>query len=795
MKKNRKKYLPEFKEEAVKLITEQGVIMKPIRSFFILVTIISCILLCSSTASATPAPSEPDQELSKLDNEQINSILNELIDAKIKKAVSEIPEAGTHRDDKIIHRPAIQTLINTSKDISAIVEKLGFLVSGIEESSGSLSRIMDKITDSRGLPVIVQLIAGLFGIILFGAFVEWLVRKAFADLNQKIITIEPENTVQKVRRVILRFFIETICAGSYILSSFILFSVTFKLDKPMSAFVACYLITSYYIRTIALIIKITLSPAVSHLRPFKLDDENTAIIARWIMRIAGTGTVLGLTAIMIKVLDTGNHFYMLSCTVAGITVLSMVTIMIMQNRKRVSLALSRTYLPDPDKSNPIQEKLVEAWYIPAILYTLTIGIFLQIGILVEAHGLVNRLLISFICLPAWMLLDQIGQRLLNTSFQTHIIPLDSDEPEPPKETDGDFTPMTYIEKNLPIVRRVLRILLVSLVFLMMMKVWGIDWRFARAFTRGGLGIIITILVGYLAWEFTRSYIDRKIKEEMPEEDEEMEEGGSGGSRLGTLLLLLRKFIMVVFFVMVSMIVLSAIGIDIGPLIAGAGIFGLAIGFGAQTLVKDIFSGIFFLVDDAFRLGDYVDTGKVKGTVEHISIRSLRLRHHRGMVHTIPFGSLGSVTNFSRDYIIMKLRFRVKYDTDVDKVRKIIKKINKNISKDEEMNASLLSKIKSQGVKALDDSAMIMAVKFKTVPGEQFLVRREVFKMMQEEFKNNGIEFAHRNVTVYLPPENSENTEKHAEKQDELLRQRAGAAGAAAILAEEERLLQEQESSK
>jgi small-conductance mechanosensitive channel len=168
---------------------------------------------------------------------------------------------------------------------------------------------------------------------------------------------------------------------------------------------------------------------------------------------------------------------------------------------------------------------------------------------------------------------------------------------------------------------------------------------------------------------------------------------------------------------------------------------------------------------------------MKGTVEHISIRSLRLRNPRGPVHTIPFGSMETVTNNSRDYIISKLDFRVRYDTNVDKVRKIIKKINKKIKKDDKMGPVLLSKVKSQGVRELDDSAMIMRVKFKTIPGEQFVIRREVFRMMQEAFRENGIEFAHRNVTVYMPPEESDETP------DKKVVEAAAAAAAAAEQAE------------
>ena len=123
-----------------------------------------------------------------------------------------------------------------------------------------------------------------------------------------------------------------------------------------------------------------------------------------------------------------------------------------------------------------------------------------------------------------------------------------------------------------------------------------------------------------------------------------------------------------------------------------------------------------------------------------------------MVYTVPYSHLGSVTNYSRDYIIMKLEFRVPYGTDINKVKKIIKKINEGIEQDEELGPKLLAPIKSQGVKELDDSGMIMRIKFKTKPGDQFGIRREIFSQLQNAFEKSGIQFAHRQVIVQLPQE-------------------------------------------
>jgi len=121
--------------------------------------------------------------------------------------------------------------------------------------------------------------------------------------------------------------------------------------------------------------------------------------------------------------------------------------------------------------------------------------------------------------------------------------------------------------------------------------------------------------------------------------------------LRTLLPIVRNVAMIVIMLMAVLTVLGSLGVEIGPLLAGAGVVGVAIGFGAQTLVKDIISGFFFLLDDAFRVGEYIESGSYKGVVESFSLRSVKLRHHRGPLYTVPFRSLGAIVNHSRDWVI------------------------------------------------------------------------------------------------------------------------------------------------
>ena len=262
----------------------------------------------------------------------------------------------------------------------------------------------------------------------------------------------------------------------------------------------------------------------------------------------------------------------------------------------------------------------------------------------------------------------------------------------------------------------------------------------RTVIGGAFKIGIAWLLGLLLWEAIRQAIDRRLARED-------HRGEGSASRAATLLPLFRSFLLVVVVVMIGLVTMSALGIDIGPLLAGAGIVGLAIGFGAQTLVRDIVAGIFFLIDDAFRVGDYVELGRLRGTVERITLRSLQLRHHRGPVHTIPFGRVEAVTNYTRDWVIEKLELRLQLGTDIDKVKKIIKKIGQELAADPEFGPNLIEPLKSQGVTALQDNSLMVKVKFMAKPREQFVIRREAYKRILKEFDAAGIRFFQTSLVV------------------------------------------------
>ncbi|MCP4010635.1 MAG: mechanosensitive ion channel family protein, partial [Proteobacteria bacterium] len=298
------------------------------------------------------------------------------------------------------------------------------------------------------------------------------------------------------------------------------------------------------------------------------------------------------------------------------------------------------------------------------------------------------------------------------------------------------------------------------------------------FGEAATGVIVACMLGVVVWNIVNTYINKNLPAAVLDPTVLMGSEGGGdeqATRIQTVLPIARNFALVIIVVVVIFSVLSSIGVNTAPLLAGAGVIGIAIGFGAQKLVQDVVSGMFFLFEDAFRIGEYIDTGSLVGTVESTSVRSLRLRHHLGAVQTIPYGEIRSVKNLSRDFVIMKLKFRVPFDTDIEVVRKTIKKVGQELLLDEELGADFIAPLKSQGVQTAEDDALVIRMKFTCKPGKQWMIKRSAYRLVQEALAEKGIQFAPRQVTVHVP---------EAEQVDpQVLKQAAGAA--AAIAAEKE----------
>ncbi len=264
--------------------------------------------------------------------------------------------------------------------------------------------------------------------------------------------------------------------------------------------------------------------------------------------------------------------------------------------------------------------------------------------------------------------------------------------------------------------------------------------------RGAIGGIVILLAADLLWHLARAYINGKLDDSRLD-GAATDEEKARRARLQTLLPIFRNILAVVIAVIAALMVLSGLGIQIAPLIAGAGVVGVAVGFGAQTIVKDVISGMFYLWDDAFRVGEYIESGSHKGVVEAFSLRSVKLRHHRGPLTTVPFGELGAVKNLNRDWTIDKITLNVTYDTDLVKAKKVIKQIGQQLLENPDYSPHIIETLKMKGVEQFGEFAIVIRLAMMTKPGEQFVIRRNALAMIRNAFKENGIEFAVPTVQV------------------------------------------------
>jgi small-conductance mechanosensitive channel len=219
------------------------------------------------------------------------------------------------------------------------------------------------------------------------------------------------------------------------------------------------------------------------------------------------------------------------------------------------------------------------------------------------------------------------------------------------------------------------------------------------------------------------------------------------SRLSTAMPVVRNLALGAVLAVGALVILSALGVNVAPLLAGFGVLGLALSFGSQALVKDIVSGIFFIAEDAFRIGEYISTGSQQGTVEQIAIRSVRLRHHNGPIHTVPFGQISSVSNYSRDWGTIKFQLKFERESDPELIRKTAKKVGIAMLDDPEFGADFLVPLKMQGIQDITETSIVVRFKFTSLPGNPSIIKREAIKRLISACKAAGLEFASNAVTV------------------------------------------------
>ena len=256
-----------------------------------------------------------------------------------------------------------------------------------------------------------------------------------------------------------------------------------------------------------------------------------------------------------------------------------------------------------------------------------------------------------------------------------------------------------------------------------------------------INIFVVVILGFVGWKTISILIKKKLNSTQKIKDEVQ------GQRINTLFGILKNFVSVTIFIVILMLVLSELGIEIGPLLAAAGVVGLAVGFGAQTLVKDIITGLFVVLEGQVTIGDIVEVAGHSGTVEAITIRTIRLRDVQGHLHVIPFSEVTTVKNITQDQDYHTFEIGVSYNEDIDHVIETLEKVGKDLQKDKNFKTKINGAIQVFGLDKFDDSAIIIKGRIPTFHKQQWVVRREFNRRVKIAFDKNGIEIPFPQTTI------------------------------------------------
>ncbi|MEM7291897.1 MAG: mechanosensitive ion channel domain-containing protein [Pseudomonadota bacterium] len=611
--------------------------------------------------------------------------------------------------------------------------------SALGDIGASLNFALLLLTDQGGAPVLWKGLGNFLIMVLCGAILVFAFTRATREMASKLTLDEDAGIGLQVLALTLRLLLDLVRVALFTACAYGVSFYLYDRFDPMRYLMITYLtvIASVWVTWIAS--RFLFSPNDESLRLIKMPDADARDTHHWIVGLMAMSSLAFFTCGLLAITGLKAELLRLYVISSGGVVILLLLIWIWMRRARVTGELTQRIVPGCTGER-LRHSLADGWHWFTSVYLIGLWWIWASNVLLQwdqqARAAIYSLLVLIVLPFADYFFGALMQLLLRNDAR-------------------DAEAQARMRDFVLTLQRSLRWVLIVVAVIVLSGAWSTNL-YSMVQTETGsvvfdavLNIAVTLLLAFIAWEAVKIFIDPHIPEKPAEGvlDLEGDGGGVGGTRSETLMPLFRTFICIVLVVTVVMIVLSSLGVDIAPLLAGAGVIGLAVGFGAQKLVQDIISGIFFLIDDAFRIGEYVQAGELRGTVERITLRSMKLRHHLGMVQTIPFGDISAITNHSRDWIIMKLEFRMPYDTDIEKVRKLIKKLGQEMQQHPDYGQYMLQPLKSQGVLRIEESTLIMRMKFTAVPGQQWIIRREAYRRVQELFKENGLEFAHRKVLV------------------------------------------------
>ena len=627
-------------------------------------------------------------------------------------------------------------LVATVQAIADLPAMLGWLA--------SLAR--DPITQSRVLDASWKLIL----VLGLGLLAEWAAMKALRRPRDWLdAQAPPDNAgwvlLKRVPLVLGRLGLDLIPVAAFAVVSYGLISAVRPLPSTQLVMLTA---NNAYIasRVVMAAARMLLSPASSHLRILPVLDETAAYATIWLRRI-----VIVLVS-SYAVAEAGLQFGLpwsahdSILRIALLLVTLFLVIIILQNRQPVSAFLRAPELAEgeePDQARRffrmLRDRASDIWHLVAIAWLIAAW---GVWALEIQNGFWRMLKVSFstiLILSLAKLADMAMRRVVQRAFRI--------TPELAARYPGLEA---RANRYLPVLKGAASLAIGAIALLFLLESWGLE-AFAW-FGRGKLGnrlvssivsITLTITLALVIWEGVNAAIQRHL------ERLSRDAKAAQSARVRTLLPMLRTALLVMILIFVALSVLAEIGVNVAPLIAGAGVVGIAVGFGSQRLVQDVITGIFLLLEDAVAVGDVVQLGGLSGVVEHLSIRSIKLRAVDGSLHIIPFSAVTSVTNQTRDFAFAVIDVNVDYAEDTDHVAQTLREIAAEMRQDPRWRPVIRDDLDVMGVDKLGDSGVVIRVRLKTEPSQRWAVAREMNRRIKRRFDELGIEIPYPHQKLVL----------------------------------------------
>ncbi|WP_284947375.1 mechanosensitive ion channel domain-containing protein [Acidisoma cladoniae] len=464
----------------------------------------------------------------------------------------------------------------------------------------------------------------------------------------------------------------------------------------------------------------------ARLRLVHVSNDAAGFLSVWIRRLALV-VVFGSAITQIGALCGMNQAMQLTITrLLGLIVHGMLIVMVLKRRTQVAAWLSGS---TPGAWHDLKVRAASTWHIQAIILIVLVWIVYATQV---QNGLGRPLHVILMTMGLLILFRIVSVIILGALDRIFALGV--------SQTDGRYALIgTRAARYHGPLRVLVNIVMSVGFFLVLFQFWGVDavtW-----FAVGALGgrlvssfatILVTLVIAVIVWE-TINFVMQVYMDELSQQGAHVRV-----ARLRTVVPLLRNALMIALLVVIALTALSEIGINIAPLLAGASILGVAIGFGSQKLVQDFITGIFLLLENAMQVGDWVTAAGLSGTVENLSIRTLRLRAGDGSVHLIPFSAVSTVTNTNRGIGNASVSVSISYDEDTDRVGKLLSQIALDMRGEADFRDGMLSDLQYWGVDKIDGTTATLAGQIVCTDGARWGVQREYNRRVKLVFQENGI---------------------------------------------------------